>query len=106
MAFEIDDVLAGMKDAMKGELDDDNDWEDIQDYWAEVLKNRKEALRTIGDLRLQGALTNDEMEFELKQEKETLEIQFLTLKQMTKSLVQRMVNAAMAALRKAILDLV
>lgn len=106
MAFEIDDVLAGMKDAMKSELEDDNGWEDIQDYWAEVLEDRKEALRTIGDLRLQGALTNDEMEFELKQEKETLEIQFLALKQMTKSLVQRMVNAAMAALRKAILDLV
>ena len=106
MAFDIDDVLGGMKDAMKGELDDDSGWENIKDYWEEVLEDRKEALRTIGDLRLQGVLTNDEMEHELKQEKETLEIQFLALKQMTKSLLQRMINAAMAALRKAILDLV
>ncbi len=106
MAFDIEDVLGGMKDAMKGELDDDNGWEDIKDYWEQVLEDRKEALKTIGDLRLQGALTNDEMEYELKQEKETLEIQFLALKQMTKSVLQRMINAAMATLRKAILDLV
>jgi chaperonin cofactor prefoldin len=106
MAFDIEDVLGGMKDAMKGELDDDNGWEEIKDYWEQVLEDRKEALRTIGDLRLQGALTDDEMEYELKQEKETLEIQFLALKQMTKSVLQRMINAAMAALRKAILDLV
>jgi hypothetical protein len=106
MAFDIDVVLGGMKDAMKGEIDKDNGWDDIKDYWEQVLKGRKEQLRKIGDLRLQGALTNDEMEYELKQEAETLEIQFLALKQMAKTLLQRMINAAMAVLRKAILDLV
>jgi len=106
MTSAFDTVLDDMKDAMKAEAKDDQRWDDIRKYWEQIFEDREEALRRIFDLRIQGALSTDEVKHELEQERKTLEIQALAVKQMSEALIERVLNAALAVLRKALLDLI
>ena len=100
MNFDINAVLGDMLTAMKDSVD--TDWEDIGGYAKQVLENEKEALANLAEQRLQNEITDEELQSELKDERDTVEAEMKAIQVMTKAMAQRATNAAMDVLSKAI----
>jgi hypothetical protein len=100
MAFDIDQTLAGMLKAAAGVLG--GEWPGVEACVRKAFQNEAAALEAIARRRLRNELTDDEMEEELKFEKDTLEADLLVCKVKTKVAAQEAVNAATAVLSSAI----
>ena len=100
MAFDIDQTLAGMVTAAAGVLA--GEWPGVEACVRKAFQNEAAALEAIARKRLDNELTDDEMEEELKFEKDALEADLLACKVKTKVAAQKAVNAAAAVLSGAI----
>lgn len=100
MAFDITSVLNSMKDAAVDAVRDDV--ESVPDYLLQIIENEKESLKTLAEARLTGEISENEFLREIEREKKVLETEMLTISIMTKAIAQKVVNAAMNALKDAI----
>ena len=100
MSIDIDAVLGDMLAAVKDSIE--ADWDDIEGYAKQVLENEKDALAELAEQRLRGDLTEEELESELDDERDTVEAELKAIQVMTKAAAQRAANAAMDVLSKAI----
>ena len=100
MSFDIDLVLGDMLSAMKDSVD--ADWDDIKGYAKQVLENEKEALADLAEQRIRGEITEEELQSELEDEKDTVEAEMKAIQVITKAMAQRAANAAIDVLFKAI----
>ena len=100
MSFDINNVLGDMLNAVKGAID--ADWEDVKDYAGQILENEKEMLANLAEQRIRGEITDDELNSELEDEKDTVEAELKAVQVMTKAMAQKAANAAIEVLTKAI----
>lgn len=100
MSFDIDAVIGDMLAAVKDSVD--ADWDDIKGYAKQILENEKEALAELAEQRLRGEITEDELNSELEDEKDTVEAEFKAIQVMTKAMAQRAANAVIDVLFNAV----
>ncbi|MDX8377363.1 MAG: hypothetical protein R8L53_09610 [Mariprofundales bacterium] len=100
MSFNMDAVLGNMLSAVKDSVD--TDWNDVQGYAKQILENEKEALATLAQQRINGEITEEELQSELDDEKDTVEAEMNAIQVMNKAMAQRAANAAMDVLLQAI----
>lgn len=96
MSFEIDNALAQMVDAMKVAVGESA--QEMEKFALAALAKQKAALEELTQARLDGDLDDEEFEDEIKREMLVMETELLTLTVMGKALVQKAINAAIAAL--------
>lgn len=100
MAFDIDQTLHNMLDAVSGELSDG--WSDIKSCAERALQDEKESLQDIIQAYEAGDLTEEDLESQLEDEKVALETSLLACQVKTKVMAQNAANAAINALTAAI----
>ena len=100
MSFDINATLADMLSAVKDSVEDD--WDEIEGFAKTVLENEKEMLADLAEQRLRGEITEDELESELDDEKDTVEAEMQAIQVMTKAMAQKAANAAMDVMINAI----
>jgi len=100
MSFNMNSVLGDMLIAVKGSIE--ADWNTVNVYVKRVLQNEKEILAELAEQRLQGDITEAELESELEDERETIEAEFQAIQAMTKAMAQKAANAAVKVLFDAI----
>lgn len=100
MAFNIDQTLDGMVKAAAGVLA--GEWPGVEACVKKAFHNEKTALEAIGKKRLNNEITDEQVEEQLKFEKDVLEAELLVCKVKTKIMTQNAVNAAMDVLSAAI----
>ncbi|SFB65267.1 hypothetical protein [Azotobacter beijerinckii] len=100
MAFDIEEVLDGMLDAAAGVLS--AEWPKVRACVKTALEEERDALEAIAKARLNGEIDDDEMNSQLKDEKETLKAALLVCKVKGKIAAQKAANAAIKVLSDAI----
>lgn len=100
MEFDINEVLADMAQAIKGEVGDA--WTEVQAVANQFLHQRKIRLELLAELTLSGDLTMDKLELRLNHERLLAEAEFHAIAVITKATAQRAANAAMDILKKAV----
>jgi hypothetical protein len=100
MAFDsaetLKDMLSAAQDVVAGE------WPKVKGCAAEALKEQEDALREIADLRIQGELTEDEMESQREDEQQTFAAALLACEVKARATAQQAANAAFSVLEQAV----
>ncbi|MCZ4410569.1 hypothetical protein O3Q51_17265 [Cryomorphaceae bacterium 1068] len=100
MAFEIDEVIGDMAQAIKGSVKED--WPDAKETVKQFLDRRKERMKLIAELILKGVLTVDSAKPYLDIEKKLLEMEILSISIITKAVAQNAATKAIKVLMDAI----
>lgn len=100
MAFEIDEVIGDMAQAIKGSVKED--WPDTKETVKQFLERRKERMKLIAELVIKGVLTLETAKPYLDIEKKLLEMEILGVTIITKAVAQKATMKAMKVLVDAI----
>ena len=100
MSFDIETVYNDMVSAMSDAVKDDVG--EIKQYADTIIKNEKKSLKKLGEARIQGQITDEVFDREIKREKKVVETELLTIQLMTEASVQKAVNAAINVFVKAV----
>jgi hypothetical protein len=100
MAFEINEVLGDMAQAIKGSVKDD--WSDTKQTVTQFLERRKDRMMLIAELVLNGVLTIETAQPYLDIEKDLLEMEILGVTIITKAVAQKAATKAMKVLVDAV----
>lgn len=100
MDFNINEVLAGMANAVKDSLAED--WPEAKSVLNRFLQNRRARLELLAELRLNNEITNDDLISRLEDEKLLLDSELHTIAIIGKAAAQRAANAAIGFLEDAI----
>lgn len=92
MSFDIDRVLSDMAGTIAGTVKDGSS--DIKGAVLEILNAEREVLKDLADALLRNEIDDAIFKREIEREKKVIEAELLTVKIMTKALLQRAVNAA------------
>jgi hypothetical protein len=101
MSFNIDTTIEDMVTAVKGIVDEDKD--KIKGYARQIFDEEKQTLNQLALLRVSGQITDEELQSELEDEKDTVQAQLLALKVLNKATAQRAANAALDVLYQAVI---
>jgi hypothetical protein len=100
MAFEIDEVIGDMAQAIKGSVKED--WPDTKETVKQFFDRRKERMKLIAELIIKGSLTIETAKPYLEIEKKLLEMEILGITIITKAIAQTAATRAMKVLVDAI----
>jgi hypothetical protein len=100
MNFNIDEVIAQMLNAIKGEVQDN--WSLVKDTASDFLQNRRLRLDLLTSLRLQQQISEQFYEGRLADEKDILASELHAIAIISKVTAQNAANAAIAVLQKAV----
>jgi hypothetical protein len=100
MNFDINEVIADMAGAIKGEVGDA--WSEVQSVANQFLTKRKERLALLAELTITGDITIGQLELRLKHEQLLAEAEFHAIAVISKAIAQRAANAAMDVLKTAV----
>ncbi|OUL58390.1 hypothetical protein [Pseudoalteromonas ulvae] len=100
MSFDSHQVMNDMLVAMQTSLADD--WQEASGYAQQLLIQHKEMMFELAKLRLEGELTEQELQNELIDEQETIAAELLALQVIGKASAQRAAQAAMNVLIRAV----
>jgi hypothetical protein len=100
MKFDINEVLADMAAAIKGEVKDN--WPEVKSVANQFLQNRKERLALLADLRISGEINEEKFESRLSDEKLVAEAELHSIAVISKAIAQNAANAAIKILGKAV----
>lgn len=100
MNFDINEVLADMVSAIKGELNEA--WGDAKTYGSEILNRRKERMELLAQLMLNSEISKEKFLSRLEDEKIIIEAEFHAIAVVTKAMAERAANAAIDVLKKAV----
>jgi hypothetical protein len=92
MSFDLNKTLQDMLAAAKAVFGDE--WPDAKDDMQRVLNDEKEALKDIAEARIRGEINDEELEEQLKDEKEAFEAGLSMVSASTKATIQHALNAA------------
>jgi hypothetical protein len=92
MSFDLNKTLEDMLAAAKAVFGDE--WPDAKDDMQRVLNDEKEALKNIAEARIRGEINDEELEEQLKDEKEAFEAGLSMVSASTKATIQHALNAA------------
>ncbi|UCH32464.1 MAG: hypothetical protein JSV05_03550 [Candidatus Bathyarchaeota archaeon] len=92
MSFDLNKTLEDMLAAAKAVFGDE--WPDAKDDMQRVLNDEKEALKDIAEARIRGEINDEELEEQLKDEKEAFEAGLSMVSASTKATIQHALNAA------------
>jgi len=101
MSFNIDSTIEDMVAAVKGIVDKDKD--KIKGYARQIFDEEKQTLNQLALLRVSGQITDEELQSELEDEKDTVQAQLLALNVLNKATAQRAANAALNVLYNAVI---
>jgi hypothetical protein len=101
MSFNIDTAIEDMVTAVKGIVDEDKD--KIKGYARQIFDEEKQTLSQLAFLRMSGQITDEELQSELEDEKDTVQAQLLALKVVNKATAQKAANAALNVLYKSVI---
>ncbi len=91
MSFNIEQTLKDMLNAAKGVFAEE--WPMIKDDMKRVLEDEKNALWDIAEARLRGEINDEELEEQLKDEKEAFQAGLSMVRASTKATIQRAIDA-------------
>ncbi len=100
MAFDINEILPQMLEAMKAEVK--KDWGSIKRTASGFLQNKKDRLIFLTNLRLKNQISEEDFKLRLKHEELILETELNALVLISKVTAQNAANAAIAVLNKAV----
>lgn len=100
MGLKIDNVIKDMLSAAESIIAEE--WPKVKDVMEKVLADEKDALQRLTDLRLSGAIDEEEFKDQLESERETFEAGVAMVRVQSKLSIQRAVNAAIGAFEKAV----
>jgi hypothetical protein len=100
MNFDINEVVAQMLSAIKGEVADN--WDEVKSAANQFLQNRKERLELLADLRIKGELSEEKFISRLEDEKLIVEAELHAIAIITKVIAQNAANAAIDVFQKAV----
>lgn len=100
MSFDFNTVLADMGSAVKDAVTDN--WNEAKSVTLQFLKNRKERLRLLAQLRIDGDLSEEKFKSRLEDEKLIFEAELNALQVISKAIAQNAANAAINVLEKAV----
>lgn len=100
MSFDFNTVLADMGSAVKDAVADN--WNEAKSVTLQFLKNRKERLRLLAQLRIDGDLSEEKFKSRLEDEKLIFEAELNALQVISKAIAQNAANAAINVLEKAV----
>lgn len=100
MKFDINEVLADMISAIKGNVSDN--WNEVRSVSNQFLQRRKERLGLLSELRINGELTQEKFESRLNDEKLILEAELHAIAVISRAIAQKAANAAIDVLTKAV----
>lgn len=92
MSFDLNKTLEDMLAAAKAVFADE--WPDAKDDMQRVLNDEKEALKDIAEARIRGEINDEELEEQLKDEKEAFEAGLSMVSASSKAKIQHALNAA------------
>lgn len=92
MSFDLNKTLEDMLAAAKAVFADE--WPNVKDDMQRVLNDEKEALKDIAEARIRGEINDEELEEQLKDEKEAFEAGLSMARASTKATMQHALNAA------------
>ncbi|OJW77607.1 MAG: hypothetical protein BGO69_11955 [Bacteroidetes bacterium 46-16] len=100
MAFDINEVLSNMLNAVKGTVKDN--WSTIKDTANTFLQSRKERLDLLISLRLDNQISEELFQKRLADEQAILESELHSIAIISKAIAQQATNAAFDVLGKAV----
>jgi hypothetical protein len=100
MKFDIDETLAQMLSAIKGEVKDN--WKIIKGNANSYLQTHKSRLELLASLRLANEIKEEFYQKRLKDEKKILESELHSIAIVSKSIAQKAANAAIEVLQDAV----
>ena len=100
MELNIEEIIGGIGDILKDSLSED--LPKIKEYSEKILNNEKSALQSIAKLRLDNAITDQELKEELNRRKIVVETEVLTGVVMSKAAAQKAANAIIDFLYKTL----
>ncbi len=92
MSFDLNKTLEDMLAAAKEVFADE--WPNVKDDMQRVLNDEKEALKDIAEARIRGEINDEELEEQLKDEKEAFEAGLSMVSASSKAKIQHALNAA------------
>lgn len=92
MSFDLNQTFKDMLSAAKVVFADE--WSAVKDDMKRVLNDEKEALKDIAEARIRGEINDEELEEQLKDEKEAFEAGLSMVRASSKATIQRALNAA------------
>ena len=92
MSFDLNKTLEDMLAATKAVFADE--WPNVKDDMQRVLNDEKEALKDIAEARIRGEINDEELEEQLKDEKEAFEAGLSMVSASSKAKIQHALNAA------------
>lgn len=90
MSFNLEQTLKDMLNAAKGVFAEE--WPMIKDDMKRVLEDEKNALRDIAEARLRCEINDEELEEQLKDEKEAFQAGLSMVSASTKATIQRAID--------------
>jgi hypothetical protein len=100
MKLDINKIISDMLAGVKGTVADN--WDEVKAVTEQFMKNRKDSLLLIAELRISGDLTEEKFKSRLEDEKLVLEAQLNALAVITKAIAQRAANTAIDILEQAV----
>jgi hypothetical protein len=100
MNFDINEVVAQMLSAIKGEVADN--WDEVKSVANQFLQNRKDRFELLADLRLKGEISEEKFKSRLADEKLIVEAELHSIAIITKVIAQNAANAAIEIFQKAV----
>lgn len=100
MTFDINTVLSEMGSVVKDTVS--ANWDETRSVTTRFLQNRKERLKLLAQLRIDGDLSEEKFKSRLEDEKLVLEAELNALEVISKAIAQNAANAAIDVLEKAV----
>ena len=98
--MDFEKLFNEILEAMKGEIKED--WPKAKGYLKQILDNNKESIKEITEYLINGELTFEEYQDELKSEMKTILNEMVALNVIKKKAIQDAVNAGIDVVMKAI----
>lgn len=92
MSFSLEQTFKDMLEAAKRVFAEE--WPMVKDNMKRVLDDEKEALKEIAEARLRDEIDDEELEEQLKDEKEAFQAGLSMVRVSTKATIQRAIDAA------------
>ena len=100
MGFDINEVVAGMLDAVKTSVKDN--WKEVKGAANSFLQARKDRLELLASLRINKEINEQFFLKRIADEKKILESELHAIAVLTKVMAQKAANAALDVLSKAV----
>ncbi|GJM64584.1 hypothetical protein [Persicobacter diffluens] len=98
--INVQKILEQMLDAAKGVLE--NHWDEAKPFAEQELKALAENLQLIGQLKLEGKITQEQAKYYLEIQKSSVRIVLLTIEGLGILAVEAAINAALNVIRSTV----